>query len=87
MREQDQADVVREAVAVELVGDERAEHGEARRIGPQLLAQQADDQHRFHDAVAEQVESVEMVLATEKLSREVEQVVAIQSLRSSISSS
>ena len=53
---------MREAVAVKLVGDERAEHDEARGIGPQFLLQQAVDQNDFHDAVAEQVESEKIVL-------------------------
>ena len=42
----------------------RPKTANARRIGPQLLAQQADDEHDFTSAVAEQVESVEMLLVT-----------------------
>ena len=61
---------MREAVAVELVGDERAEHDEARRIGPKLLAQQADDERDLHQAVAEQVESEEIVLLDREAWRE-----------------
>ena len=85
--EQDQAEVVGEAVAVELVGDERAEHGEARRIGPQLLAQQADHQDRFDDPVAEQIESVEIVLGDGEVRANSSNCRAIQSFGSSISSS
>ena len=33
--------------SVQLVGDEQPEHGEARRIGPQFLLQQPNDQHAF----------------------------------------
>ena len=53
---------MREAVAVELVSDERAEHDEARRIGPQFLLQEAVDDHALHDSVAEQIKREEIVL-------------------------
>ena len=69
------ADVVGEAVAIELVGDEGAEHREARGIGPQPLAQQADHEDAFDEPVAEQIESVEIVLGDREGLREVEQVV------------
>ena len=57
----------------------------ARRIGPQLLAQQADDEHAFHEPVAEQVEGVEMMLLAEKLSKSqrCDPVVALSYARSS----
>jgi hypothetical protein len=72
--EQDEADIPGEAEAIELVGDERPEHREARRIGPQSLPQEADHQDRFDDPVAEQIESVEMVLGDREGLRELEQM-------------
>ena len=63
-----------EGVAVELVGDERAEHREARGIGPKPLAQQPDHEDAFDDTVAEQIESVEIVLGDRKGLRELEEV-------------
>ena len=62
-----------EAVAVELIGDEQAEDGEARRIGPDLLLQQPGDEHAFDEAVAEQVECIEVVLRDREVAREMEQ--------------
>jgi hypothetical protein len=53
---------VRETVAVELVGDEQAEHGDTGGVGSQLLAQEKDDEHAFDKPVAEQVEGAEMLL-------------------------
>src|SRR5262249_25530358 len=61
--EQDQRDIAGEAVAIELVGDEQAEHGDARGIGPELLAQQADHQDRLNDPMAQEIESEEMLLS------------------------
>src|SRR5205823_9798825 len=72
---EDQLDVMRIAGAVERIGIERAEEGEARGVSPELLAQQADNEDRFHQPVAEQIESVEIVLGDGEGAGEVEQVV------------
>ena len=73
-RQEDEAELVRVAVAIELVGDEGAEDDEARGISPELLTEQPDHQRPFHQSVAEQVESVEMMGLRREAFREPEHV-------------
>src|SRR5258708_19690227 len=73
--EQDEDEVVGEAVAVQLVGNEQSEHGEARGIGPKLFAEESDDQDRFDDTVTEQIESVEMMFRDREVSGKIQEMV------------
>ena len=57
----DQADAVRVGVAVDLVDHEQAERHERCGIGPELAAQQADDQQKLHGAMTDQIEGVEIL--------------------------
>src|SRR5438270_4920002 len=58
-RKSDQRHIVGRAVAVELIADGRAEHREARRVGPKLFAQETVDDHCLHQSMAEQIKGIE----------------------------
>ena len=47
----------------------KAEHGKARGISPQFLFEEAIYQNDFHDAVAEQVESIHRLPAAHSCAR------------------
>jgi hypothetical protein len=60
--------------SVDLVGDERAEQGDGPGVGPELLAEECDDEYDFGDAVAEQVDGREQGRAVGELRGGVQQV-------------
>ncbi len=56
--------------AVELVDDEEAKDHKRRRIGPEFVSDQTDDQEHLDDAVAEKVEGIEVLGAEGKTLRQ-----------------
>jgi hypothetical protein len=65
-RQHDEAEAVRVREAVELVDDEDAKDDKGGRIGPELVSKQTDDESRLDDAVAEEIEGIE-VLGTDRV--------------------
>ena len=63
-RQNNKAEAMRVGEAVKLVHDEEAKDDKRSRIGPELISEQADDEEYFNDAVADQVDGIE-VLATD----------------------
>ena len=72
-RQQYKADAVCVGEAVELVDDQQAHDDQGCRVGPKLRADEPSNQEQLHDAVTEQVKSVEMLRLDGKSLRPVEQ--------------
>src|SRR5216683_1272378 len=68
-RQRDQAEAVRVREAVELVDDEEAKDEKRNRIGPELISKQTDDEEHLNDAVAEEIEGIEVPGADGKILR------------------
>src|SRR5260221_870415 len=73
-RQHDEAEAVRVRVAIELVEDEEAEDDKGKRIGPELVSEQPDDEERLDCAVAEEVEGIEALGADVEILRRAQQV-------------
>src|SRR5712664_3280635 len=73
-RQHDEAEAVRVRVAVELVEDEESEDDKGKRVGPELVSQQADDEERLDYAVAEGIEGVEARGADVEILRRAQEV-------------
>lgn len=65
---------MRKAVSIHLIEDEQAEHRDGGRIVPQLLPPKTDDEPKFDDAVAEQIEGGEVLAAHGQTLRGMEQI-------------
>lgn len=68
--EEREGDRVRAEEFYRLVRDEEREDRKRRGICPELLAQQADDEYAFDDAVAQKVERAEVLRFRRKFVRE-----------------
>src|SRR6202022_1616533 len=70
-RQHYEADAVGVGKSIELVGDEEAEHDKRNRIGPELFSKQTNDEENLNDAVAEEIEGIEVLSADGKILRKV----------------
>src|SRR5258706_16404401 len=69
-RQHDEADAVRVREAVELVDDEEAKHEKRNGIGPELIPEQANDEEYLNNAVAEEIEGIEVLGTDGKILRQ-----------------
>ena len=83
----DEADAVRVRETVELVDDEEAKDHQRSRIRPELVSQQTDDKEQLSDAVAQEIEGVEVLRTDGKFCARPKRCAATKSFGSSISSS
>jgi len=86
-RQHDKAEAVRVREAVELVDDEEAKHDKRNRIGPELIPEQANDEEYLNNAVAEEIEGIEVLGTDGKFCARLKRCAATKSFGSSISSS
>jgi hypothetical protein len=70
----DQPDAMRVGEPIKLVDDKKPEHDKGCRIGPELPLQKTDHQRQFHEAVAQQIERIEVLRFDGKILREGQQV-------------
>jgi hypothetical protein len=86
-RQHNESETVGVGKAVELVDDETAEDDKRDGIGPELVAKQTDDKGHFDDAVAEEIEGIEMLGSDGIILKKPKTCVATKSSGSSINSS
>ena len=73
--QQDQGDGVSEAVAVQLVTDERYQEDQRRRVCPELVSKQPDDQEDLHCPVEQQIDRAELLGRSRKTMDGMDQVI------------